>query len=834
MARRKSSETAQAGKRKTPDNPSAGRKVNPSVEAEGKDQAGLEEPCQIFRVSVRSLVAFSIPEDTPWTFSSYSRLQEGSQAHVEIQTRHKAEGAYQSEVYLSYSYQAQNCIVEISGRADGIWELEDGTIIHEIKTTSTQLSEIHEDFSEAHWAQGKCYAFIHAANNNLDRITVRLTYFHRASGKEKSFDRTFKFERLEKFIKSLVHPFAGWALSQARWREIRDMSIKALEFPFSAYRTGQKLLAYNTYKCIQDGKRLFVQAPTGTGKTMGVLYPAIKSLAEGSIQRIFYLTAKNTTQAIAENACRLLALQGLRLRILTLTAKDRICPHLIRDCNPDKCVYIQGYASRSRKALKELIKKTDTYHRENIAETAMNHSLCPFELSLDLALQCDLIICDYNYVFDPRVSLKRFFQQKSREDCALLIDEAHNLFDRAREMYSASIEKKEILEMSRLIRKDLPVIYKALRGISKTLVSIEKQAALERTEAGGMSFHASPDFPDSLTDPITCFINETESWMLTRGDEDKDYTDGLITLFFDLLHFKNISELFSPEYRTMVTGAGSRLKLTLLCLDPGAMLNKVMDMARSSILFSATLSPLPYFRDILGGRKEDATLRLPSPFPRENLLVINEDCVETRFRYRENYLERTARAIHQWVRSHTGNYMVFFPSYKYLTDVVEIFETLEGDFRILCQEREMDASSREVFLGEFEKFGDITRIGFCVMGGIFGEGIDLVGERLTGVAIVGVGLPQVCPEQEIMRRYYEEKRGSGFSYAYTYPGINRVLQASGRLIRAETDKGGLLLIDSRFGEADYLRLMPDEWHPIPRTSMGIDIEACVRQFWEKK
>ena len=813
------------------ENPSADMDIKSSAKADGTEQ---EKPSTVFKVSVRNLVSFSIPEDTTWSFTTYSQLHEGSHAHTEIQNRHKAEGTYQSEVYLTYLYHSQKYMVEISGRADGIWELEDGTIIHEIKTTSTQLSEIHEDFSEAHWAQGKCYAFIHASNKNLSSITVRLTYFHRPSGKEKSFDRTFTIDRLEKFISGLIHPFAAWALSQAKWREMRDLSIKALEFPFPAYREGQRLLAYNTFRCIQDGKRLFAQAPTGTGKTMGVLYPAIKTLAEGTIERIFYLTAKNTTRAVAENAYRLLTLQGLRLRVLTLTAKDKICPHLIRDCNPDKCLYIQGYAHRSKKAVKELIKKTDAYNMENITETAMKHNLCPFELSLDLALQCDLIICDYNYVFDPRVSLRRFFQQKTREDCLILVDEAHNLFDRAREMYSASISKKEILEMSRLIKQDLPAVYKALRSISRVLASIEKKTAADRIEAGGTSYYVSSDFPESLTDPVTCFIDETEHWMLTRGDEEEDYTDGLITLFFDLLHFKNISELYSPEYRTLITGDGSRLKLTLLCLDPGIMLGKVMDTARSSILFSATLSPLSYFRDILGGRKEDATLKLPSPFPRENLLVVIEDCVETRFRYRQKYMERTAHAIYQWVKNHIGNYMVFFPSYKYMTDVLEVFTNLEGDFKILCQEKDMDESSRNSFLGEFENFGDITRIGFCVMGGIFGEGIDLSGDRLTGVVIVGVGLPQVCPEQEIMRSYYQDKMGNGFSYAYTYPGINRVLQASGRLIRSETDRGALLLIDSRFGQTDYLQLLPDEWHPVPRTSSGMDLEAGTRQFWEKR
>lgn len=795
------------------------------------DAPGVESPPQVFKVSVRNLVAFSIPEETTWSFTSYKQLQEGSQAHSEIQSRHRDEGRYQSEVFLSHSLSAPGCQVEISGRADGIWELDDKTVVHEIKTTSTELSEINEDFSEAYWAQGKCYAFIHACQKNLEKINVQLTYYHRNTGEEKSFDRTFTFDKLQKFIKNLIYPFASWALAQAKWREIRNLSINALTFPFPAYRKGQKLLAFNTYKCIQDRKRLFAQAPTGTGKTMGVLYPSIKTLGEGSVDRIFYLTAKTTTRTIAENASRMLMEQGLRIKMLTLTAKDKICPHIVRDCSPDKCIYIQGYPTRSGKVIKDFIKKYDVFNRENITETAMKNSLCPFELSLDLALQCDLIICDYNYVFDPRVYLKRFFQQKGREEYLILVDEAHNLFDRAREMYSASVLKNEIIEMSRLVKEELPAIHGALRSISKTMGAIERETNEKRLDSGGTSYFVSPEVPTQLVKAVADFITETEHWMLVRGDEEKDYTDSLITMFFDLLHFKNISELYSKEYRTLITGSKSHVKLSLVCLNPGVILNDYMSMGRSSVLFSATLSPQSYFRNILGGRREDVTLRLPSPFPRENLLVVNEDCVETRFRFREKYLDRAAHAIHAWVKNHTGNYMVFFPSYKYLMDVLNIFKELDGEFDILCQEREMNESSRDDFLREFDNYGDITRIGFCVLGGIFGEGIDLTGDRLTGVVIVGVGLPQVCPELEIMRNYYQEEMGSGFNYAYSYPGINRVLQSSGRLIRSETDRGGLLLIDSRFAEQDYQGLLPDEWHPIPRTSKGADIESLIKNFW---
>lgn len=789
----------------------------------------IKLPC--FKVSVRALVAFSIPEDTTWSFSSYAQAQEGSLLHTEIQGRHLQDGGYDKEVYLAESFPTAGCIVEVSGRADGIWTNETEVIIHEIKSTSTQLAVIDEDFSEAHWAQVKCYAYMHALQNKLDKVSARLTYVHRATKEEKSFDRTYTLEKLKRFFKTLIFPFAQWALAQAKWRELRNLSIQALNFPFSQYRKGQKLLAYNVWQCINDKKRLFAQAPTGTGKTMGVLYPAIKALAEKSVDRIFYLTAKTTTRGIAESAYKALAQQGLRLRTLTLTAKEKLCLNTVKNCNPEKCLYIQGFESRSKKAVKELIKETDFYNRDLIIEKAMSHNLCPFEFSLDLALQCDLIICDYNYVFDPRINLKRFFQQRGRENHLFLVDEAHNLFDRAREIYSATLEKAPLIMLSRDIRIELPVIGKTLRELFKKLTALEKQTTDQRVEAGGTFYYASDSSPSAIVEAIQPFIMETEQWMMA-DNEERPYTEALISAFFDLLHFKNIMELYSDAYRTLITGSKSSLRLQLMCLDPRSMLHESMEMSRSTILFSATLSPLSYYRDILGGRPADVTLRLPSPFPREHLLVINEDCVETRFKYRQQYLDRAARTLYDWVRHHQGNYLVFFPSYRYLSDVLQLFLAMEGDFEILCQQREMDEASREEFLKEFDTYGDTTRIGFCVLGGIFGEGIDLTGDRLTGVAIVGVGLPQVCPELEIMRNYYQEKLGTGYEYAYVYPGINRVLQASGRLIRTENDKGALLLIDSRFSTQAYLSILPDEWLPILRTSQGHSIEKNTRVFWD--
>ncbi|MCX7771933.1 MAG: ATP-dependent DNA helicase, partial [Clostridia bacterium] len=607
-----------------------------------------------FKVSVRSLVAFSVQDDESWSFTSYRLMQEGSLAHAHLQAKHCESGDYTSEVALSYSYETPECTLEINGRADGVWRLSDKVIVHEIKTSATPLSEIEEDFSDAHWAQGKCYAFILANQESLSEIWVRLTYYDMANDQEKSFDQRFTFERLQRFFKGLLLPYAGWAVAQEKWRQLRNLSIQTLSFPYSNYRKGQKLLAYNTYKSIEDGKRLFAQAPTGTGKTMGVLYPGIKALGEGKLDRIFYVTAKTTTRGIAENAYKLLANQGLRLKVLTLTAKDKMCLNTVKNCNPEKCLYIQGFIARSRKVVKELLKKNDFFSREKISEAGLRHGVCPFELSLELALSCDLIIADYNYVFDPRVYLRRFFEQKGREEYLILVDEAHNLFDRAREMYSASLSARTLADLNKELRADLPDIYKAIKEIKKAMTSLEKQYGNDYLEAGGVKYHALAEAPIQLKKSLFNFITTTESWLLGEPEE-KPYSDQLVTLFFDLLHFKNILELYSDKYRTLTTGTKNNFQITLLCLDPRTMLDRSMNAARSTILFSATLSPLWYFKNILGGRNEDITLRLPSPFPKENLLLINEDRVETRFRHRERYLEAAAKAIHEWVLGHKGN-----------------------------------------------------------------------------------------------------------------------------------------------------------------------------------
>jgi len=800
----------------------------------------------LLRVSVRGLVAFSMQDDTAWAYVSYADMREGSRTHQKLQAELSATGSYQAEVPISHTYEVLDRHIEVSGRLDGILNAETLPMLHEIKSTSVPLSDIPLAGIPSHWAQLQCYAAMHSEETDANIVPARLTYVDRASGAVRNFDQVFTRTELARSMLDLLKPYVKREKDQADWRKKRNLSIQAMELPFAGgFRKGQKLLAYNVFRCIGDSRRLYAQAPTGTGKTMGALYPVLKSMGEGLVDRIFYVTAKTTTKGIAENAVSLLRTKGLRLKTLTLTAKDKMCLMSVKNCDPAKCPYAEGIITRMQRVGKTLLKSHDVFTRDLIYETGLKHEVCPFELSLEISLGCDLIIADYNYVFDPRVYLKRFFQQKGKDNNVFLVDEAHNLVDRAREMFSATLVREPLMALRRILSKPEPDIAHALGDILRVMTLMQVRPTASSAEAGGQGYRVSADAPSDLLQPINAFLLRSEHLLTDKDEEGQDappWQDEFVGRFFDLLHFRNTLELFGEEYRLLQIGRSRTFAIRLMCLDPSEMLGRRMDSARSSILFSATLSPLSYFRKMLGGRADDPTLRLPSPFPRENLCAVIEDRAETRFKMRERHLPAVAASLYAFLSARRGNYLIFFPSYGYMNQVLPLLERMyleerkkkpdEGEWDILVQEGGMTESDREAWLARFEYYGDVVRAGFCVLGGAFGEGIDLVGERLTGVAVVGVGLPQVNPEQEISRSYFEERFGEGFDFAYTYPGLNRVLQAAGRLIRTSTDRGGLLLVDARFAGRQYQQLLPAEWFPLPFLSRSPDLGVILADFWK--
>ena len=756
----------------------------------------------IIKDSVRGIIEYILKQgsiDDRYTGST--RALEGTLAHQKLQSNNeKIYSNYKKEVKLQKEFQIDNVILIVDGRADGIIIEGKDVYIEEIKSTMKSLILIDEDYNELHWAQAKFYAYIYSKQNTLNNIKVRLSYFNLETEEVKSFDREFNIEDLESFVFEIINEYKKWVLLKSELLTIRNESIKSLEFPFDNYRKGQKELAIACFNTIKEKAVLFAQAPTGIGKTISTIFPAVKSLGESRGDRIVYLTAKTITRTVAEESVKKLKDKSLKCKSITLTAKEKICFKEKSSCNPENCEYALNYYDKVNNVIFNILKEEDTFTREKIEEYAKKEKLCPFELSLDLSLWCDLIICDYNYAFDPRARLKRFFEDDVGNN-VLLVDEGHNLVDRSRSMFSAEIYKDKILKASKVIKGKAPNLFKALNAINKYLIEIRK----ELQEAEVNSLYKKDEYKD-LYKLLRIFMKECDEYLVksanTEGyDEIKD-------LYFEIRAFISISELYSKEYVTLVEINKNDVKIKLFCVNPSKNLSKIVQGSYSTIIFSATLTPINYYIDLLGGDDKSYRMKLPSPFKKENLKIYGKP-LNMRFKHRENNIDTVCNLIYNFKEEEMGNYMVFLPSYQYLNKIFERYKELYGDKNIICQGEVLTEEQRELFLNSFKIDSNI--LAFCVIGGVFSEGIDLPGKRLIGSIIVGVGFPKISNEGDIIKDYYEEK---GFDYAYIYPGINKIMQAAGRVIRTETDKGRILLIDDRYYTLKYRSLLPREWELI--------------------
>lgn len=756
----------------------------------------------IIKDSVRGIIEYILKQgsiDDRYTGST--RALEGTLAHQKLQSNNeKIYSNYKKEVKLQKEFQIDNVILIVDGRADGIIIEGKDVYIEEIKSTMKSLILIDEDYNELHWAQAKFYAYIYSKQNTLNNIKVRLSYFNLETEEVKSFDREFNIEDLESFVFEIINEYKKWVLLKSELLTIRNESIKSLKFPFDNYRKGQKELAIACFNTIKEKAVLFAQAPTGIGKTISTIFPAVKSLGESRGDRIVYLTAKTITRTVAEESVKKLKDKSLKCKSITLTAKEKICFKEKSSCNPENCEYALNYYDKVNNVIFNILKEEDTFTREKIEEYAKKEKLCPFELSLDLSLWCDLIICDYNYAFDPRARLKRFFEDDVGNN-VLLVDEGHNLVDRSRSMFSAEIYKDKILKASKVIKGKAPNLFKALNAINKYLIEIRK----ELQEAEVNSLYKKDEYKD-LYKLLRIFMKECDEYLVksanTEGyDEIKD-------LYFEIRAFISISELYSKEYVTLVEINKNDVKIKLFCVNPSKNLSKIVQGSYSTIIFSATLTPINYYIDLLGGDDKSYRMKLPSPFKKENLKIYGKP-LNMRFKHRENNIDTVCNLIYNFKEEEMGNYMVFLPSYQYLNKIFERYKELYGDKNIIYQGEVLTEEQRELFLNSFKIDSNI--LAFCVIGGVFSEGIDLPGKRLIGSIIVGVGFPKISNEGDIIKDYYEEK---GFDYAYIYPGINKIMQAAGRVIRTETDKGRILLIDDRYYTLKYRSLLPREWELI--------------------
>lgn len=792
------------------------------------------------RISVRSLVEFILRSgdiDNRRTSAPENAMQEGSRIHRMIQRRMGPE--YQAEVGLRFAYDTGEYQILIEGRADGIITQEAGVTIDEIKSTFHDLKKVKKPV-DVHLAQAKCYAAIYAIQNELFHIRVRMTYCQVETEELKYFHFDYTRQELQEWFDGLMEQYRRWADFSFRWQKERQESIRQLVFPFP-YREGQKDLVTYVYRTIYHRRKLFIEAPTGVGKTISTVFPAVKAMGEELCERIFYLTAKTITRTVAENTYEILRERGLRFKSVILTAKEKICFMEETDCNPEYCPYARGHYDRINDAVYDLLCHEDSFSREKIEEYARRHQVCPFEMSLDMSLFSDGIICDYNYVFDPHAYLRRFFSEGMQGEYLFLIDEAHNLVERGREMYSAVLRKEDFLELKRTVRAYDERIAKNLDKCNKELLALKRKCE---------GFH--------IETSIDLFVRALMRLGTAIDDYLEDHDDSpvkkdILEFYFEVSHFLEMYEVADENYVTYseIASDGSYI-VKLFCVNPGRNLLECMRRGRSTILFSATFLPIGYYKKLLGAEKGDYEVYAKSVFNPEKLgLYIGNDVTSKYTRRSDTEFQRIATYIDEIVSRRHGNYLLFFPSHAFLRQVYETYtEVYNADGKVECilQGEHMNEQARENFLNRFvgneecvledvihmeiEMEEERSLLGFCVMGGIFSEGIDLKKDSLIGAIIIGTGLPQVCNERELLKNYFDEQGENGFDYAYRYPGMNKVMQAAGRVIRTEEDFGIVALLDERFLMPSYQKMFPREW----KSQQIVNVDRIgheVEMFWNE-
>ncbi len=773
------------------------------------------------KISIRNLVEFIMRHGSiDNRYTSSIKAIEGIRGHQRVQKSYGDN--YTAEVPLKYKLTYEDLEIIVEGRADGILIEDDKTIIDEIKTTTKDLLLIDENTNPLHWAQAKCYGYIYSMQNELENIDIQITYYNIDTKSTRILRQNYTLNELEEFFFWLIDEYKTWAQLENDWVNKRNESIKKLKFPFENYRPGQRELAVRVYKSITDSKKCFAQAPTGTGKTISTLFPAIKAMGENETSKIFYLTAKTITREVAQNTISLMRKKDLNLKSVTITAKEKICKMEEVNCNPEYCPYANGYFDRINNSLKDILAKYNDYSKENIEKISEEYILCPFELSLDLTNLSDVIICDYNYVFDPRVYLKRFFDTKTT-NYTFLIDEAHNLVDRAREMYSATLNEEKFIKVKKLISKKDKRITRVIKEIQSYFE--DKLEDLTTVDENDL---VESEAPLELCEIPSSFIKFVDEYLARTNEENEELMD----LYFDVYSFLSISDFYDKNYTTIYIKTFNGMTIKIYCVNPQKVIEEKMKKAKSNIIFSATLIPMDYFMKMYSYDEEDFIINLKSPFDVNNRLLMIGDNVATTYNKRFETSEDIASYIANCVQAKKGNYMVFFPSYKYMELVFDKMKENYPNINTSIQESNMSEEEKEEFLSMFDEDNKETHVGFCVLGGHFSEGIDLTNDKLIGVIIVGVGMPQIGIERDIIKEHMKDSN-KGFDYAYVYPGMIKVLQAAGRCIRTDDDKGVILLLDNRYSQRRYQSLFPYEWYPNFRVRKSDDVKILCEKFWSK-
>ena len=787
----------------------------------------MDENLPMIRISVRNLVEFILREgnidNRTGGGQDPENMQMGSRIHRKIQRQMGSD--YQAEVPLKTEIVCDGFTLKIEGRADGLIHTKEQVMVDEIKGVLRELDRVQEP-AGIHLAQAKCYASMVAEQEGVDEIGVQMTYCQMETEEVKRFQYSYQSNELKVWFDEVIRQYEKWAKFQIEWRKARNASVKGIEFPFP-YRKGQRDLAVSVYRTILWKKKLFIQAPTGVGKTISTVFPAVKAVGEELGEKIFYLTAKTITRTVAEQAFETLREQNLKFKVITLTAKEKICFCEETSCNPDDCPYAKGHFDRVNDAVYELLMREDVMSREVLEAQARKHKVCPFEMALDVSTWVDGVICDYNYVFDPDARLRRFFAEGGAGGYLFLIDEAHNLVERGRQMYSAELCKEDFLAVKKLVKGEAPRFAKRLEACNKILLAMKKECENYKVLDNISHFGIQ----------LMNVLSETDRYL--EECVDKEVRETVLDFYFQVRSFLNIYDGLDENYVVYTEyQENGRFVLKLFCVNPAANLQKCLDKGNSAVFFSATLLPIQYYKRLLSTEKDNYAVYIDSSFDTKKRLLMNGVDVSTRYamRSREMY-QRYATYIFRVVKAKMGNYLIFFPSYRFMEDVYQEFTQLlasdEEEMELVIQQKHMDEEERENFLRAFEMGREKSLIGFGVLGGIFSEGIDLTNEKLIGTLIIGTGLPQVCNEREILKSYFDQKGLYGFDYAYRYPGMNKVLQAAGRVIRTEDDRGVILLLDERFQREKGKEIFPKEWADCERCRLDI-VEEKIRLFWEKQ
>lgn len=763
---------------------------------------------KIHSVSVRALAEFAFEKgDLIPAAQAASRMRDGVRSHQALQEL--LPPSWRPEVPVSRDIAVDGRVLRVHGRADAVLFDRDVVRVLEIKTTTKDPNLILKYDYPAHWAQGEIYAALFCLNEGVSRAEVRLTYA-RLDGKKREYSEENDAEDLVSRLTAYARQYLDWIARVDDWKDASRPTLDSLPFPFPDYRDGQRDMAAAVYRAMRGHANALIEAPTGIGKTAAALFGALKALGKGHVTAIFYLTARTTGRRAAEDALDLMRAQGLSLRSVTITAKEKCCLLEKPDCMG--CPYASGYYDRRRDALKRAlgVQKLDA---DAIRAMAVDFELCPFELSLDISETADVIICDYNYAFDPKVRLKRYFD--ARSGAGLLIDEAHNLAERARDMLSAEISGRRVLELRQqaatLEGQDSPMV----RELDRLLLALDGREAEPE---------AASDLPETVVEAVRRFA---------EAAAELDIVEEEVSRFaFDAQWFVRVSKRFDDEtYRALIAPEDGWLSVRLWCFDPSKHLKKALSRVAGAALFSATLTPLDYYAEALGANGEaDARLRLESPFPRENLRVLRMP-VPVSMKDRARSLDAVARIIHAMAEAKTGNYIACFPSHDYLTQAYRRYRLLFPNDDVCRQQGAMSERQRAEFIDRFQPAPMRSMVAFIVMGGVFAEGVDLPDDRLSGAAIVSTGIPQLTGERELLRELLDDGDGGGTDAAYTYPGLRRVLQAAGRVIRTETDRGVVLLLDTRYRQENYRALMPPHWDVADVKKMS-ELNRALRAFWE--